>query len=786
VKYTVTYMDGEATYTTQNVAYGSATSAPTAPQKEHYTFSKWTTDTAGQNEYDFTTPISGALTLYAQWTPVNYTVTYMNGETQYTTQTVAYGSTTTAPTEDPQKDHYDFAGWTTDAAGQNAYNFTTPISGALTLYAQWTPVKYTVTYMDGETTYTTQNVAYGSATSAPTAPQKEHYTFSKWTTDTAGANEYDFTTPISGALTLYAQWTPVNYIVTYMNDETQYTTQTVAYGNTASAPTDPQKEHYEFGGWTTDAAGQNAYDFTTPISGALILYAQWTPVNYTVTFMDGQTHLSTQTVAYGSAASVPDEPQKEHYTFSKWTTDTAGQNAYDFTTPISGVLILYAQWTPVNYTVTFMDGQTQLSTQTVAYGSAASAPDEPQKEHYTFSKWTTDTAGQNAYDFTTSISGALILYAQWTPVNYTVTFMDGQTQLSTQNVAYNTSVAKPDDPTKTSYEFAGWFSDSDLTKRYDFTTPISGALTLYAQWTLVDITIPVSEPDTAFTIDETGYTLTTEYSNRTLSSVTVTAKEGYAFVGNDPVSGEEVTGVTFTYPTCLADVWAIAPEFSTAAAPPESITVRVYATRVYSLNDLASFDWTGLTEAAFAPESTGTTGVIAMPAGTVIPAGKTVTLYALGYLEQLTYSDLTVNGTLIVNDTVPFYGAEGATLTVAAGGCLKFSGMEVRFYVAANSTLTSSGTILSDDPFGSGDSSLYMTVEAGALFMNNASGTLSDIEIELLGTIVNYGTLTGEVDLYENGVIYSETSPDLTVLRYHDDTGETEAVDPTPLSSYNP
>lgn len=63
--------------------------------------------------------------------------------------------------------------------------------------------KYTVTFMDGETTVDSQRVRRGSTVSEPTAPTKEGYTFVGWFD---GDTQFDFTTPIRSSLTLKAKW----------------------------------------------------------------------------------------------------------------------------------------------------------------------------------------------------------------------------------------------------------------------------------------------------------------------------------------------------------------------------------------------------------------------------------------------------------------------------------------------------------------------------------------------------------------------------------------------------
>lgn len=53
-------------------------------------------------------------------------------------------------------------------------------------------------------------------------------------------------------------------------------TVSVEDGSAVEKPADPTREGYSFAGWTTDAAGTTAYDFTAAVTGDITLYAQWT------------------------------------------------------------------------------------------------------------------------------------------------------------------------------------------------------------------------------------------------------------------------------------------------------------------------------------------------------------------------------------------------------------------------------------------------------------------------------------------------------------------------------
>ena len=84
-------------------------------------------------------------------------------------------------------------------------------------------------------------------------------------------------------------------------------------------------------------------------------------------------------------------------------------------------------------------------------------------------------------------------YANWfsavyqstaTPiVFYAVVFdSDGGSAVPPQTIASGGKATEPDDPTKATYTFGGWYTEIALTNLYDFDTAVTGNLTLYAKW----------------------------------------------------------------------------------------------------------------------------------------------------------------------------------------------------------------------------------------------------------------------------------------------------------------
>ena len=53
---------------------------------------------------------------------------------------------------------------------------------------------------------------------------------------------------------------------------------------------------------------------------------------------------------------------------------------------------------------------------------------------------------------------------------------------SSEECISNTAIAEPGRPSKTGWVFGGWFTDEACTKKFDFSTPMTDDLTLYAGW----------------------------------------------------------------------------------------------------------------------------------------------------------------------------------------------------------------------------------------------------------------------------------------------------------------
>lgn len=67
--------------------------------------------------------------------------------------------------------------------------------------------------------------------------------------------------------------------------------------------------------------------------------------------------------------------------------------------------------------------------------------------------------------------------------SYNVGFeSNGGTVVAAVKVSANTALAKPADPTKDGFVFDGWYTDKELTQKYDFSEKVTKNFTLYAKW----------------------------------------------------------------------------------------------------------------------------------------------------------------------------------------------------------------------------------------------------------------------------------------------------------------
>ena len=387
--------------------------------------------------------------------------------------------------KNPEKTGYEFDGWYVDEAKTIEFD-PEHVEDDVTLYPSFTIKVYNITYeLLGGTnaeanpaTYTVESETFTLASAS-----KDGFIFGGW------FKEVEYTTQVTsiakgstGDLLLYAKWDSTDpgvttFVVTFnTNGGSAVPAQSVNEGTPATKPADPAKANYDFGGWYSDASLTTPFDFATPITSNTTLYAKWdaqTPgLTYTVTFnSNGGSPVSSQTVNSGATVPEPVDPTKDNCDFEGWYSDEGLTVEFNFGTPITGNITLYAKWHKNTFTVSFVGpGTNSVSPQEVAPGGKATNPgDLPGNEYAKFVGWYADKHGQNLFDFDTVITADTIIYSRFImneqePTDtVTVTFntQGGTPAVAPQTILAGTYVTIPDNPTRDYSTFLGWGYSKD-------------------------------------------------------------------------------------------------------------------------------------------------------------------------------------------------------------------------------------------------------------------------------------------------------------------------------------
>jgi uncharacterized repeat protein (TIGR02543 family) len=204
----------------------------TAPEKEGFSFGGWYLNVAG-DQFDPRTPVSGDITLIAKWDAppapgyVRVTFNGAGGNPGITNVDVLEGGTVN-PLPTVERTGWTFGGWY-PAESETEFTTYTAVNGAITVFAKWTVVTYSVSYNanGGTGSMASSTHTYGeskrlSAISTGTISNGSH-TFAGWARsadnplwDYADNEEVSDLAATQGAVVpLYAVWTIRQDTTTY-------------------------------------------------------------------------------------------------------------------------------------------------------------------------------------------------------------------------------------------------------------------------------------------------------------------------------------------------------------------------------------------------------------------------------------------------------------------------------------------------------------------------------------------------------------------------------------------
>lgn len=350
------------------------------PTRKGYNFAGWSTSANGNVVYQPGAEYKndqngGTVTLYAKWTAWKHTVTYdknVPANSKKTdvknmpgNQTKIYDQNLTLQSNVPTRIGYTFVKWTTNKDGtgtayqpgsQYSYNRDSD-GGTVTLYAVWTPWKYTVRYDKNvpanSSSQTVSNMPADQTkteevnlTLSSNKPSRNGYIFNGWQAQINGKAvdyqpgaklSYDVDDKDGSTIILYAQWTPWKHTVHYdknvpANSSSQTVTnmpedQTKTFDEKLNLSTKiPKREGYNFVGWLLEygtaiavVSPGTAYE-RDQNGGTYVLKAQWEPWKHTV-------HYDANG---GDQSSVPNDQKKTYEQNMNVATKVPTRNEYKF------------------------------------------------------------------------------------------------------------------------------------------------------------------------------------------------------------------------------------------------------------------------------------------------------------------------------------------------------------------------------------------------------------------------------------------------------------------------
>ena len=327
-------------------------------------------------------------------------------------------------TTTPTRAGYTFNGWNTNSGGTGTNyaagaNYTA--NASVTLYAKWTANKYTVTLdkQSGSGGSSSVQATYNANMPSATMPTRTGYTFQGYYDATSGGTQYYKADGSSARTwnktsnaTLYARWTANTYTITLdpQGGAGGDATKTATFGQATPTVNIPGRNGYSFGGYYTQKNGggtqylkPDANNTATSvrnwdIASNTTLYAKWNARTYTVTFdqQGGNGGTASATATFDANMPAATMPTRTGYTFQGYYDATSGGTLYynaDGTSARTwnktAAATLYARWTLINYTISYvLNGGTATNPTSYNVETATFTLNNPSKDHSDFLGWT--------------------------------------------------------------------------------------------------------------------------------------------------------------------------------------------------------------------------------------------------------------------------------------------------------------------------------------------------------------------------------------------------------------
>ena len=520
IEYTIQYVynDGKATSTnptTYTVESDTITLADATGADWGKTFLEWH-DENGQKITEIPTGSTGdrVITAYWNWPVHLHYLDKDNNEIDSATLYVSELEPGACVLPTGEKTGYDFDGW---YEAKKDIGTASHKLNALSIAKKWelygrytakTDVSYTVKYLrEGDNkvlapekvvtdqTFDTEvtEQAADVVGYTPDAPSKTMILdeYNKVLTFSYSANTYDYTVR------------HIKQLPDGSYDEANAEVETLSgkFEALAAVTAKDYGEHYP----TNDADTKQ----NIKIEEGLTIDVKYDLDEHTLTFeTNGGSAINPVTVRHGNAVARPADPTKDKYTFIGWYADPEFTEEYDFATVLEADKTIYAKFeltsTPigdiyVRYDVLHIkqlpDGTYDLANAEVEHLSAkkdttvtAVIKDYRATHHVNVNRTLSKLTGTAIQPYM-GVDGKpvyTILSVYYDLDFHTLTFDTmGGSKIAPETVRHGLTVAKPKDPVNGGYIFDGWYTDKTFRHRYDFSTPLTEDITIYAKWFLI-------------------------------------------------------------------------------------------------------------------------------------------------------------------------------------------------------------------------------------------------------------------------------------------------------------
>ena len=434
----------------------------------------------------------------------------------FTTKARVGSTLPTADAPTATRDGYTFTFWSregqigTDVTGQT-------VNGWTNLVANWearTDTPYTVEHylenLDGSYALDTTEPLKGTTDTTVTAAAKSYDNFTYDSTVPGTVASGNIAGDGSLVLKLFYTRNTYDYTVRHIKqlpdgsyDEANAEVETLSgkFEALAAVTAKDYGSHYP----TNDADTKQ----NIKIEKGLTIDVKYDLDEHTLTFeTNGGSAINPVTVRHGNAVARPADPTKDKYTFIGWYADPEFTEEYDFATVLEADKTIYAKFeltsTPigdiyVRYDVLHIkqlpDGTYDLANAEVEHLSAkkdttvtAVIKDYRATHHVNVNRTLSKLTGTAIQPYM-GVDGKpvyTILSVYYDLDFHTLTFDTmGGSKIAPETVRHGLTVAKPKDPVNGGYIFDGWYTDKTFRHRYDFSTPLTEDITVYAKWFLI-------------------------------------------------------------------------------------------------------------------------------------------------------------------------------------------------------------------------------------------------------------------------------------------------------------